>query len=155
NQLARTVEALVAAERYEAGGSQGTADAASVAATAADACTGLADERQVALEVTQPAQPMRIGGDPDLAERSLQPGGENACRYATTRVRITIGRSDAAVCYEIKDDGPGVRDDEQERIFEPGVRGTAATSDGGAGLGLALARRLARSVDGEVRAEAT
>jgi signal transduction histidine kinase len=155
NQLARTVDALVAAERYEAGGSQGTADAAAVAATAADACTGLADERQVALEVTQPAQPMRIGVDADLAERILQPVVENACRYATTRVRITIGRADAAVCYEIKDDGPGVRDDEQERIFEPGVRGTAAAADGGAGLGLALARRLARSVDGEVSAEAT
>jgi signal transduction histidine kinase len=155
NQLARTVDALVAAQRYEAGGSQGTADAAAVAATAADACSGLADERQVALEVTQPPQPMRIGVDPDLAERILQPVVENACRYATTRVRITIGRADAAVCYDIEDDGPGVHGDEQERIFEPGVRGTAATAGAGAGagLGLALARRLARSVDGEVRAE--
>ena len=46
-------------------------------------------------------------------------------------------------------------DAERERIFEPGVRGAAAAKDGngGAGLGLALARRLARSVDGEVRTE--
>jgi signal transduction histidine kinase len=45
-----------------------------------------------------------------------------------------------------------VLEDERERIFEPGVRGTAAAADGngGAGLGLALARRLAHSVGGEV-----
>jgi two-component system, OmpR family, sensor kinase len=43
--------------------------------------------------------------------------------------------------------------EEAERIFEPGVRGTAAGGDaGGAGLGLALARRLARAAGGDVEA---
>ena len=46
--------------------------------------------------------------------------------------------------------------DEPDRIFEPGVRGSAPRAgDGqGAGLGLSLARRLARSVDGDVVADA-
>jgi len=157
DQLARTVDALVAAARHEAGATHGTADATAVANTAADACIGLADERQIALEVTQPKQPLRIGVESDLAERILQPVVENACRYATSCVHITIERADAAIRYQIEDDGPGVHDDERERIFDPGIRGAAATVAGsaGAGLGLALARRLARSVDGEVKAEAT
>ena len=53
--------------------------------------------------------------------------------------------------------GRGSRQDEREQIFEPGIRGGAVKArDGhsGAGLGLALARRLARSVDGDVLAEA-
>ncbi len=52
------------------------------------------------------------------------------------------------------DDGPGVADDEGDRIFEPGVRGRVgeANGDTGAGHGLALARRLARSVTGDVEA---
>jgi len=107
------------------------------------------------VEVTQPVHGVRIGVDADLAERILQPVIENACRYASSRVRVAIGRADSSVVYAVEDDGPGVSADELERIFEPGVRGAAASANGntGAGLGLSLARRLARSVDGEVEAE--
>ena len=49
----------------------------------------------------------------------------------------------------------GLTEDEAERIFEPGVRGSAAGADArGAGLGLALARRLVRTVGGEITAQA-
>ena len=52
----------------------------------------------------------------------------------------------------IFDDGPAVPDQEHERNFEPGVRGRAADSNGKAGAGLALVRRLARSVEVDVQA---
>ena len=45
---------------------------------------------------------------------------------------------------------PGVPEPLRESIFEPGVRGRPDDDHRGAGLGLALARRLARSVAGEV-----
>jgi signal transduction histidine kinase len=46
-----------------------------------------------------------------------------------------------------------VREDERERIFEPAVRGSAGTAlREGTGLGLALARRLARAAGGSVEA---
>ena len=154
-QLSRTVDALVAAARYEAGGERGTADAHAVASEAARACSGLVADRDLTLEVARPPRPLRIGVDADLAERILQPVVENACRYGATNVRVAIGRENGSVVYSVEDDGPGVGDDEQDRIFEPGVRGRAlrAGMDQGAGLGLALARRLARSVDGDVLAE--
>jgi signal transduction histidine kinase len=156
-QLSRIVDALVTAARYEAGGERATADAAAVAEGAAAACVGLAEERQVALEVTLPKQPLRVGVDADLAERILQPVIENACRYGSHSVRVGVERDRSTVLYAIEDDGPGVAQDEREQIFEPGVRGGAVKARGshtGAGLGLALARRLARSVDGDVLAEA-
>jgi signal transduction histidine kinase len=154
DRLARTVDALVAAAAYEAGGDRGTADAEQVAAGAAAACGALAEEREVSMEIDKPGHPLRIGVDPDLAERILQPVIENACRYGSSHVRIALSRSDSCVLYAVEDDGPGVVDDERERIFEPGVRGTAAGSNGsvGAGLGLPLARRIARSVQGDVYA---
>ena len=62
-------------------------------------------------------------------------------------------RSVTAEYVTIDDDGPGVNEDERERIFEPGVRGHGSNGNGGAGLGLALSRRLARTVHGDVRAE--
>jgi signal transduction histidine kinase len=150
SQLARIVETLVAAARYEAGGERGTADADDVATGAASACDGLAAERQIALEIAPPETPLRVGVDADLGERILQPVIENACRYGRRWVRVSIGRDRATVVYAIEDDGPGVAAGDEERIFEPGARGA---SSAGAGLGLALARRLAESVDGEVTAE--
>jgi signal transduction histidine kinase len=79
---------------------------------------------------------------------------ENACRYGSSKVRVSIERRDSAVRYLVADDGPGVDADERETIFDPGVRGRQGIAGGrdGAGLGLSLARRLARSATGDVEA---
>jgi signal transduction histidine kinase len=145
-QLGRIVDSLVAAARYEAGSARGTSDAYVVASEAAAACGG------PEVQIERPRRPIRLGVDPDLAERILQPVLENACRYARSTVTVAIGHAGPAVQYSVTDDGPGVRDDELERIFEPGVRGTAATGEEGSGLGLSLARRLAHTVAGEIEA---
>jgi len=154
DQLARTIDALVAAARYEAGGERGTADAHAVAAGAARACSGLAADRELALDVARPPHTLRVGVDADLAERIILPVLENACRYGAAQVSVKIGSEYSSVVYTIEDDGPGVGDGERERIFEPGVRGTAGQhGEQGAGLGLALARRLARTIDGDILAD--
>jgi len=153
-QLTRIVDALVAAARHEAGSFRGTADAYVVAAEAAEACSGLTSDRHIELLIEQPLRPIRIGVDPDIAERILQPVLENACRYGASTVSIGIDHAGSAVEYAIADDGPGVLDEERERIFEPGVRGTASNGNEGSGLGLSLARRLAESVAGEIEAVA-
>jgi signal transduction histidine kinase len=155
DQLARTVDALVAAARYEAAGEVGLASAEEVAANVTAACAGLASSREVDVEVVPRAPALRIGVDPDLAERILQPVVENACLYGSSRVRVELARENSTVVFAIDDDGPGVTDDERERIFEAGVRGQGANGNAGAGLGLALSRRLARTVRGDVYAEAS
>lgn len=154
-QLARIIDALMAAARHEVAGDRGMSDAEAIARGATETCVGLAEERHVEVEVRYPVRPIRVGVDIDLAERILQPVVENACRYAASRVRVAIERADSAVIYTVEDDGPGVSEDERERIFEPGARGGAARVNGssGAGLGLSLARRLARSVAGDVEAD--
>jgi signal transduction histidine kinase len=156
DQLARTIDALVSAARYEAGGARGTADAQEIAESAARACDGLAAERRLELRITRPPHRLRIGVAGELAERILQPVLENACRYGTSSVHIGIDQQSSSVVYTVDDDGPGVASDEPEYIFEPGVRGNAQHrgNEQGAGLGLALARRLARSIDGDVTADA-
>jgi signal transduction histidine kinase len=150
-QLGRIVDTLVAAARFEATPSRGTADAYTVVSEAAAACIGLSDERGLELAIEEPARPVRVGVDPDLAERILQPILENAFRYGRNRVMVSIDNSGPAVQYAVVDDGSGVDADERERIFEAGVRGAAANG-GGSGLGLALARRLAHSVGGQIEA---
>ncbi|MDX6410952.1 MAG: two-component system, OmpR family, sensor kinase [Gaiellaceae bacterium] len=150
-QVSRIVDTLVAAFRHEASAATGTSDAYTVASEVQDHCGPLAAERDVVVEVDAPDGPLRIGVDGDLAERILEPVVENAIRYGRSRVQIRLSRSDSRVLFSIEDDGAGVRPDEQEAIFEPGTRGSAGNGDKeGAGLGLALSRRLARSASGDV-----
>jgi two-component system OmpR family sensor kinase len=151
-QLARTIDALVAAARHELGATTGSADAAEVAAEAIEACSAVANERTLQVSLDELARPIRLGLDHDLAERIVQPVVENACRYGRSSVRVSIAQSDGTVAFLVEDDGPGVGAGERETIFEPGRRGGAGDGTAGAGLGLALARRLARSVAGDVEA---
>ena len=103
----------------------------------------------------RPAEPIRVRVEQGLVERILAPLIENAVRHANRSVRIAIARDGATVLFTVEDDGPGVASEEREAIFMPGRRGAAGGTVGtlsstGAGLGLALARRLARTAGGDV-----
>jgi signal transduction histidine kinase len=148
-QVQRIVETLVTAAQLEAGAVRGTSDAYVVAVDAVEAVSSLADEQHVDLETVEPPGPVRLGVDGQLAERVLQPVLENACRYGRSQARVRIAREGSKVLFLVEDDGPGVDPAERETIFEPGIRGENS-GVGGAGLGLALARRLARTASGDV-----
>ncbi|MFH8571452.1 sensor histidine kinase [Streptomyces sp. NPDC017993] len=70
---------------------------------------------------------------------------DNAQRHAESSVRVTVAREGAWAVLRVEDDGPGVPEGERERIFERFVRldDARARDDGGAGLGLAIARDVA------------
>lgn len=161
DQMERIIQTLMVVAREEASARHGTADAGEAASRAVESCANVARERGVEVEVVSREPLRRIASDSDLVERILVPVIENACRYGRSRVTITCSGQNGTVVYEVGDDGPGVGTSESERIFEPGVRGTAGRSGGqngevreGAGLGLSLARRLARAARGDVEARA-
>ena len=147
-QMARTIDALIAAAREEASSQHGTSDAREVIAQAADQASAIAVVRGVVMSVEVPSG-LQLGVHGDHAARVLAPVLENACRHAASSVSVTASHTHSSVRVLVEDDGPGVAVADRERIFEPGNQGRE-NNPGGAGLGLALARRLARSVDGEV-----
>jgi signal transduction histidine kinase len=155
-QMSRMVDTLVLAARQESTPSRGRTDATEVLDRVAATFTHVADERSLTIDVA-PGPGVWVGVDDDVAARIVQPLVENACRHARREVRLRVRRAGAVVEVMVDDDGPGVDAAEIERIFEPGVRGAADVENGapGAGLGLALARRLARAAGGEVEAEAS
>ncbi|PSJ30440.1 two-component sensor histidine kinase [Streptosporangium nondiastaticum] len=96
-------------------------------------------------------QTLTAGVDAALLERIISPLLDNALRYARSHVLLRAGQlPDGSVRVEIADDGPGVPDSFGDQIFQPGRRADPGDGHRGAGLGLPLARRLARSVGGDV-----
>jgi two-component system, OmpR family, sensor kinase len=100
-------------------------------------------------------RPAPFTGDEDLVRRLIINLLDNAIRYAPshTVVRLALDRRESQYAVSVSDDGPGIPVEIQDRIFERFYRVDAARSrerDGGAGLGLALARWIARAHGGDV-----
>ena len=106
--------------------------------------------------VTQlPADGVMLAGRFDLALsiRVLVNLIENAIKYSSagTTITLTALREDARIRISVSDQGPGVPAGEEERIFTPFYRPPSETPDAGsAGLGLAIARRMAEWQGGAV-----
>jgi signal transduction histidine kinase len=147
DRMESVITTLLAAARNEAGGIPGSCDVRGAVdrAVAAAQATG----EGVAIEVR--AGPARVvaGAAEEIVLQALQPLLENALRHARSGVVVEVARERTDVVVSVEDDGGGVGDGDPERLFEPG-----ASTTGGAGLGLALARRLARSCGGDVAAGA-
>jgi two-component system heavy metal sensor histidine kinase CusS len=105
----------------------------------------------VALEIT--GDQAAVQGHAGDLERLLRNLVENAIRHSPRggRVRIAAQHEANHVHLLVSDDGPGVPPDVRERIFEPFFRlaGPRAVH-GGAGLGLAIGRSIARAHGGDV-----
>ncbi|KQO68689.1 ATP-binding protein [Methylobacterium sp. Leaf89] len=87
---------------------------------------------------------------PDAMRRCLFNLAANAARYGET-VAITGRREARAFLVSIDDDGPGIPPDRREEVFKPFVRLDDARQDaGGSGLGLSIARDIARAHGGDV-----
>jgi signal transduction histidine kinase len=67
-------------------------------------------------------------------------------------VEVSLVEADEIVTLVVADDGPGVPEQQRERIFERFVRldESRHTDSGGAGLGLAIARDIARDHGGDI-----
>jgi signal transduction histidine kinase len=92
--------------------------------------------------------------DPVLLRRALDNLLDNAAKYsdAGTAVTFAVQPNGSSIAFEIVDRGIGMSPAELDRAFTPFWRadGSRARKTGGVGLGLALARRIARAHGGDV-----
>ena len=78
---------------------------------------------------------------------------DNALRFARSSVVLELTADDGRVGLSVHDDGPGIPEHEQGRVFERLYRGDQSRSSSGAGLGLAMVRRIVEHAGGRVRFE--
>lgn len=105
--------------------------------------------RHDAVQVSVTTDGAQAACEPALASRIVAPLLGNATRHANSAVRVEIVREGGFVHVLIRDDGEGFLAHELTHVFTPGFRGERATGVGN-GLGLPLARRLARAAGGEI-----
>lgn len=111
-------------------------------------------DMELVVEVKQRAA---VEVDVSVAEQVLFNLVDNACKYAQSaelkEIHLTLETTPKNACIRVSDHGPGVPADEQRQLFSPFSKSAqrAANSAPGVGLGLALSRRLARAMGGDLR----
>lgn len=107
--------------------------------------TALVAEESARFEARLDGTAVHVAGDARLLRRLVRNLLENARRYGSGRpIDVALRNADGAAELTVADRGPGVPDDERQRIFEPFYRARGAGESAGAvGLGLALVARIA------------
>ncbi|MBK1671593.1 hypothetical protein CKO28_26730, partial [Rhodovibrio sodomensis] len=88
---------------------------------------------------------------PTALKRAVRNLIANAVRYGSSAA-VTLARDETAITLSVADDGPGLPADQLERVFDPFVRLEESRNreTGGSGLGLSIARNIARAHGGDV-----
>ena len=119
----------------------------------ADEYRQLAKTRSVKLHLSYPEENYKILINKNAFLQILDNLASNAIKSAGPgkNVYININRHDANIRCEIKDEGPGLREEEQQHLFEKYVRiKPYEAKESGLGLGLFIVKRLAESMNGTV-----
>ncbi|HSK50836.1 MAG TPA: ATP-binding protein [Solirubrobacterales bacterium] len=149
-RLSRLVENLLDLSRLEAGKAEphrGPVDLAEVLEAARQG-QGKSESIRLALDAKLPM----VNADAAQLERVFANLLENAVRYGNGRPVLVRSRVVGGnIVVRVVDQGPGIPENEWERIFEPFQHGDAAGA--GSGLGLAIAKGFAEATGGESAVE--
>ena len=110
------------------------------------------------VSVELPADALALSIDDTRIHQVLLNLLENAARYSPEGLPITVAVSSPSASVlrvTVRDRGPGIAAAEQQRIFEPFVRGAAAEGKGGLGIGLYLCRAILERHGGAIGVDST
>jgi two-component system sensor histidine kinase KdpD len=98
-----------------------------------------------------------VPADPVQLDQVLTNLLENAARHSPSggTIRIHVGETRDALRVRVSDQGPGIKPEEREKVFEAFYRGRESPESSGSGLGLAIARAIVTAHGGRIRIEET
>lgn len=166
DKLIRTFNALLMIARAEAGAPTGVGaemDVSAVAADVAELYAPVAEEAGVEL-ATEIEPAVRLRANRELVGQALVNLVENALKYVGDaeagadadrglRIAVAVRRRQGRVLVEVSDNGPGIPEDQRQRVLERFVRLEKSRTEPGSGLGLSLVAAVARLYGGDLRIE--
>ncbi|SDP90145.1 Signal transduction histidine kinase [Rhodoferax sp. OV413] len=154
-ELDQLVDEILLASRLDAKEADlGTVEEVDLIGLAAEECARLDAALEVGSGEDDAEQAFVVQGVAKLLRRAIRNLLENARRYTSGEVSVSLQQRGAFAVLRVFDHGPGVPVELRERIFEPFYRLPGASErDGGVGLGLALVKSIAERHGGSVRCE--
>jgi len=152
DRLYRIVRQLVATSRLESGTLRPATEVLAIAPRVRRAWDALAAPG-VPFELRDEAGGWLAIADPDQLDQVLWALLDNSARYAgRAPIRATVAPRPATqqLAVTIVDQGPGVKPEDRDRIFERYERGAAGAGVEGTGLGLWVSRALCRAMGGDL-----
>ena len=151
DRLIRLVNDLLALSRLQRGElhlERAPVDLAGVARSAASLVEAKAARLGVTVTLDLAAQPAPVWGDADRLEQVVVNLLDNAIRFtpAGGSVQVRLADTEREAILQVLDEGRGPSEEEQARAFEPYYRGP----QGGAGLGLSIAREIVTAHGGRI-----
>lgn len=144
HRLGATMDDLVGAARIEGGALDPQIEAVDLVDCIDAACDRLASALAAhQVERMLPADLPLVAADPVLLTHILVNLIGNAARHARARIAISASPEDGSIQLHVDDDGVGIADDLQDRLFDRFARGAGSDRDGGSGLGLAIVKGFA------------
>jgi two-component system sensor histidine kinase KdpD len=110
------------------------------------------------IEVSAPVSLPACSADPVMFQTVMLQLLDNALKYSPpgSPVKLEAGVGEGVVVFAVADRGPGIREEERERIFEKFYRcGKDRERIPGTGMGLAIAREIVKAHGGRIWAEST
>jgi len=150
-RLHRMIRQLVATSRVEAGTLRAATEVLAIAPRVRRAWDALG-ATTIPFDLVDEADGWLAIADPDQLDQVLWALLDNSVRYAGAPIRVTVAprAADDRLAVTIADDGPGVKPEDRDRIFERYERGTAGAGAEGTGLGLYVSRQLCRAMGGDL-----
>ena len=104
----------------------------------------------IKLELDIPEEAVYVMADEPFLAKIIMNMLSNAFKYAKTTISLTLASDQNNVTVRVRDDGPGVKDSEKEKIFDMFYKaaGDKIAEASGLGVGLAYSRKLAQHHDG-------
>lgn len=147
DQLVDLVEDLLLSARVDADVVARRRDLIPVDELVDDAVDSLSPDERARVEVRGHGVSVPVRGDPAHLQRVFQNLLGNALRHGGGTVVVTVADDDGNALVAFEDDGPGVPEQQRERIFERFVHGEHGASSG---LGLYVARGIVDAHDGSI-----
>jgi len=147
--LVHIVSDLLAAAKADSGTLTVSSVSVSLRAQAAQVIEGLDQTSNARIEIS--GESVQGVGDPDRVRQIVRNLLTNAQRYGGDTIRLELDAGDDRAILRVCDDGAGVPEDDRERIFEAYASAHGANAHAGSvGLGLAISRKLARLMGGDL-----